>query len=338
MFESFDAYREGVLISDEVTSAIDVRDERIVQKALNRAAKGRTTIIIAHRLSTKNADRIVVLKKGKVVESGTHESLISAYGVYASLVNSQALSFGDSSEDIYDGFDTEDIDTLSREKSHAVSEYGDHLQSEKHESGKDRGFFGSFSRPFFESKTSWDLMIFSFIASMTAGTAQPLYAWMFSRSIDLFKYQDDHSKLMDKVGFTGIMWTVFAASAAIAYYFTFISSGRVVSFIRLFFAHLPTSCRRRTFPWHTTLTQIMGTNIAQVCIAAFNVIGGLVMALVYSLKFGLVSMAAVTPVCVFSGYLRFRYEPQLEKMNDEVFAKSSHSHQRPSTPSEPFPH
>lgn len=175
----------------------------------------------------------MVLKKGKVVESVTHESLISADGVYAGLVNAQALSSGDSSEeDIYDGFDTEDIGTLSREKRHAVSEYGDHLQSDKHESGKDRGFFGSFGRLFFESKTSCGLMVFSFIASMAAGTAQPLYAWMFSRSIDLFKYQDDHSKHMDKVDFMGMMWTAFAASAAIAYYFTFISSGRVASFIR----------------------------------------------------------------------------------------------------------
>ena len=261
----------------------------------------------------------MVLKKGKVVESGTHESLISADGVYTGLVNAQALSSGDcSEEDIYDGLDTEDIDTLSREKSHAVSEYGDHLQYDKHKSGKGRDFFGSFGRLFFDSKTSWGLMIFSFIASMAAGTAQPLYAWMFSISIDLFKYQDDHSKLMDKVDFLGIMWTAFAASAAIAYYFTFISSGRVASFIR---AKYQTQCfsslifqRAAYFDEdghsHGTLVsrvrddplkleEIMGTSIAQVCIAVFNVIGGLVMALV--------SMAAVIPVCVFSGYLRFRY-------------------------------
>ncbi|KAL6361985.1 hypothetical protein LRP88_05468 [Fusarium phalaenopsidis] len=336
--------RPSILILDEATSAIDVRGERIVQEALNKAAQGRTTIIIAHRLSTiKNADRIMVLKKGKVVESGTHESLISSDGVYAGLVNAQALSSGDSSEeDIYDGFDTEDIDTLSREKSHAVSECGDHLESDKHKGGTDRGFFGSFGRFFFESKTYWGLMIFSFIASMAAGTAQPLYAWMFSRSIDLFKYQDDHSKLMVKVDFMGIMWTVFAASAAIAYFFTFISSGRVASFIRakyqtqyfssLIFqraayfdedghSHGTLVSRVRDDP--LKLEEMMGTNIAQVCIAVFNVIGGLVMALVYSWKLGLVSMAAVTPVCVFSGYLRFRYELQFEKMNDEVFAESS---------------
>ncbi|KAM6534715.1 hypothetical protein FALCPG4_004341 [Fusarium falciforme] len=336
--------RPSILILDEATSAIYVRGERIVQEALNKAAQGRATIIIAHRLSTiKNADRIVVLKKVKIVESGTHESLISVDGVYVGLVNAQALSSGDSSdEDIYDGFDTEDIDTLSHEKSHAVSEYGAHLKSDKHEGAKGRGFFKSFGRFFFESKTYWGLMSFSFIASMAADTAQPLYAWMFSRSIDLFKYQDDHSKLMDKVGFMGIMWTIFAASAAIAYYFTFISSGRVASFIRakyqtqyfssLIFqraayfdedghSHGTLVSRVRDDP--LKLEEMMGTSIAQVCIAVFNVIGDLVMALVYSWKLGPVSMAAVTPVCVFSGYLRFRYELQFEKMNDEVFVESS---------------
>ncbi|KAJ4190304.1 hypothetical protein NW755_005446 [Fusarium falciforme] len=312
--------RPSILILDEATSAIDVRGERIVQEALNKAAQGRTTIIVAHRLSTiKNADRIVVLKKGKIVESGTHESLISVDGVYVGLVNAQALSSGDSSDDgIYDGFDTEDIDTLSHEKSHAVSEYGDHLKSDKHEGAKGRGFFKSFGRFFFESKTYWGIMSFSFIASMAADTAQPLYARMFSRSVDLFKYQYDHSKLMDKVDFMGIMWTVFVASAAITYYFTFISSGRVASFIQakyqtqyfssLIFqraayfdedghSHGTLVSRVRDDP--LKLEEMMGTNIAQVCIAVFNVIGGLVMALVYSWKLGLVSMAAVTPVCLF---------------------------------------
>lgn len=65
----------------------------IVQAALDKASQNRTTIVIAHRLSTiKNADRIVVLKKGKVIESGSHKSLLSmTEGVYAGLVNAQKL-------------------------------------------------------------------------------------------------------------------------------------------------------------------------------------------------------------------------------------------------------
>ena len=76
-----------VLVLDEATSALDVRTERAVDEALERLAEGRTTIVIAHRLSTvRDADQIVVLDGGEPVERGTHESLLAAGGRYAALV------------------------------------------------------------------------------------------------------------------------------------------------------------------------------------------------------------------------------------------------------------
>lgn len=197
--------KPSILILDEATSAIDVRGERIVQAALDRAAKGRTTITIAHRLSTiRNADRIVVLKKGNIVESGNHESLISINGgVYSGLVNSQALSLGDSAyKDVENESDTDDLQTLTHEKTRAESGPSD-SPFERVETGKpkDCGFFGSFGRFFYESRTCWGLIALSLFASAAAGTAQPLYAWLFSMSIDLFKFQDDHSRLTNEMDF-----------------------------------------------------------------------------------------------------------------------------------------
>lgn len=77
-----------VLLLDEATSALDAESERVVQDALDRVMVNRTTIVVAHRLSTiKNADVIAVVKNGVIVEKGKHESLINIKdGVYASLV------------------------------------------------------------------------------------------------------------------------------------------------------------------------------------------------------------------------------------------------------------
>ena len=93
--------KPAVLILDEATSSIDVRAERIVQKALDRVSKGRTTVMVAHRLSTiKKADNIIVLRQGVAVEHGTHDELLrDTDGVYTTLVRAQHLELGDQDEE-----------------------------------------------------------------------------------------------------------------------------------------------------------------------------------------------------------------------------------------------
>ncbi len=79
-----------VLLLDEATSALDAENERLVQNAFDHLSKGRTTIIVAHRLATvKKADRIIVLDKGKIVAQGNHDQLISEKGLYARLASLQ---------------------------------------------------------------------------------------------------------------------------------------------------------------------------------------------------------------------------------------------------------
>ena len=80
----------SILILDEATSSIDTRTEVLIQNAMLKLMKGKTTFVIAHRLSTiKNADKILALKDGEIIESGTHDELLAKEGFYANLYNSQ---------------------------------------------------------------------------------------------------------------------------------------------------------------------------------------------------------------------------------------------------------
>lgn len=81
-----------ILILDEATSSLDTESERLVQDALNNLMKDRTSLVIAHRLSTiRNADEIVVMQKGEIIERGTHESLVAQNGFYKKLVDMQEI-------------------------------------------------------------------------------------------------------------------------------------------------------------------------------------------------------------------------------------------------------
>lgn len=87
----------GILILDEATSALDLESEHMIQESLARLTKGRTTLIVAHRLSTiTHADKIVVMREGQIVEQGKHEELLAQKGVYHSLWSVQ--DFGTASE------------------------------------------------------------------------------------------------------------------------------------------------------------------------------------------------------------------------------------------------
>jgi subfamily B ATP-binding cassette protein MsbA len=79
-----------LLIFDEATSALDNESEKVVQQAIDHAMEDRTALVVAHRLSTiKNADKIIVMERGKVVESGNHATLLEKNGVYKMLYDIQ---------------------------------------------------------------------------------------------------------------------------------------------------------------------------------------------------------------------------------------------------------
>lgn len=107
-----------ILILDEATASLDSASELRIQKALEHVAVGRTVITIAHRLSTiKNADNIIVIRQGKVVEQGTHQGLLEAEGAYAELVRLQNLN----------------VNCSERDSAHLISVHSDSSLPELHE-------------------------------------------------------------------------------------------------------------------------------------------------------------------------------------------------------------
>ncbi|KJZ79036.1 hypothetical protein HIM_01809 [Hirsutella minnesotensis 3608] len=330
-----------ILILDEATSAIDVRGERIVQAALDRVAQNRTTITIAHRLSTiKKADRIVVLKKGKVVESGTHQELMMRdAGVYAALVNAQALSLGEPTDEATDDSDGKDSESspldrkTSRSKSIASQE-----ASTKPE--KQKNLIASFGLLLYESKQHWWLLGLTVFFSACAGAAIPLQAWLFGQVVVVFTYTGE--QLASQSRFWSLMWVVLAIGVGFAYFGCFLSSTQMEAIIRAKYQkeyfeailHQSTAffddednsqgtMTARVSGDPKKLEELMGSNMASVYIAIFNLSGSIAIAFAFGWKLALVACCVVMPVSIATAYWRFKYEIEFDKMNNDVFAESS---------------
>ncbi|KAK1752390.1 putative ABC multidrug transporter [Echria macrotheca] len=331
-----------ILILDEATSAIDVRGERIVQKALERASKGRTTITIAHRLSTiKNADRICVLQHGKVVESGTHESLLAdEAGAYYGLVHAQKLSLGDSEGE--EPMMEEDLGAiLAREKSAAKSETDSRRQAA---TWKERNLFNGFGKLLWEQRDHWPLFAIALCGAMAAGAAVPCMAYLFSKIVVVFQEAivGDIERFIDDGTFWSKMWAIFAACIGFSYFTTTFAStsaeSRVAAAYRQeYFESIlfqktayfdlednatgQLTSRLASDP--TALKELLGINLMMMLIGIFGLTGALIISFANGWKLALVALCVTVPFGILAGYYRVRYEMQFNAMNEAVFQESS---------------
>lgn len=180
-----------ILLLDEATSALDYTSEKIVQKALNAASKGRTTIVVSHRLSAiKDADRIVFIHEGKAVEEGSHDELMELRGKYYDMVTAHE----------YDG-DTNDEDALEKEKSFDIAFDQTSINLEKNQLNKHRfsnastvarsihseggdlqertQFWRTFRKLLKIARKEWCYLIFGTMCAILYGCIQPAYAYIF---------------------------------------------------------------------------------------------------------------------------------------------------------------
>ncbi|KAJ1327607.1 ATP-binding cassette subfamily B (MDR/TAP) member 1 [Microdochium nivale] len=336
--------RPKILILDEATSAIDVRGEKIVQAALDKVSQGRTTITIAHRLSTiRKADTIVVLKKGKVVEQGTHDSLLeNDKGVYYGLVHAQHLSLGEPT-DASDVGTSEEEDlgaVLSREKSAALSEGGE--VPGQVPGWKRKGLFTSFGRLLYEQKSRFPAYAIIVVAAMCAGAVSPMQAYLFARVLDVFRLEVGSEQYNRDINFWSLMWAVLAISNGIAYFLlayvsTFTSHHISANYRKQYFENLlyqktayfdqeensTGTLTARVGGDPKQLEELLGMNMSMVYTSIFTLIGSLSISFAFGWKLALVATCVTVPIGLSAGYFRFKYELEFEKMSSAVFAESS---------------
>ncbi|ROJ29199.1 Multidrug resistance protein 1 [Anabarilius grahami] len=183
-----------ILLLDEATSALDAESETIVQAALDKVRLGRTTIIVAHRLSTiRNADVIAGFQNGEIVEQGTHDELMERKGIYHTLVTMQMFK---SSEDTEEGKDEMTMDekspsanslndhTLFRQKSRSDSEKDQ--QDEEKQTEEEKVPNVSFLTVLKLNKPEWPYMVVGVLCATINGGMQPAFAVIFSKIIAVF--------------------------------------------------------------------------------------------------------------------------------------------------------
>lgn len=191
-----------ILLLDEATSALDSQAEGIVQNALDKAAMNRTTIVVAHRLSTiKNADNIVVMAKGKIIEQGTHTGLLALNNAYAKFVNAQALATktvkGGSAGSVE--YDSHDSTGLSFNEKDDIIPHLNRMKSgrsaasqelERQDSGKTKvpsySLYTCIKRVFLLQRDMWFALALAWAACIVGGAVYPAQAIVFAYLVDTF--------------------------------------------------------------------------------------------------------------------------------------------------------
>ncbi|RHZ61470.1 ABC transporter ATP-binding protein [Aspergillus thermomutatus] len=334
-----------VLLLDEATSALDPHAEALVQQALDRASKNRTTIVIAHKLATiRNADNIVVMSKGKIVEQGRHEELVGRGGTYANLVKAQDLSTVQSTDKPDHDIDQEISDASSKSipsmetyQTAVARELGEIQQREDYILYKKTGLLRSIAR-LVSTMPTLKYWYLAALACCVAGAAIfPGQALLLGSVMDIFSSPD----MVGRGNFIALMYFVMSLGCLTVYFGLGWSTNVVAQSIsktfryqildsilkqdlRFFDRHENSvgALTERLDSFPQAVLELMGFNVGLVIMSTINVLACTILSLVVSWKLGLMAVFVGLPPMVLSGYARIRLET---KMDTDMGKRFSHS-------------
>ncbi|XP_061324374.1 ATP-dependent translocase ABCB1-like isoform X2 [Pezoporus flaviventris] len=236
-----------ILLLDEATSALDTESEAVVQAALDKAREGRTTVVVAHRLSTvRNADLIAVFEGGVITEQGNHFKLLERKGIYYKLVNMQSIEAEVPSSEKYEN-------ALSVKKSESEPEFEESLTrglrrhstrrntkkpgaengdtDEKKSSPDEELVPASFLKIMKLNKTEWPYFVAGTLCAIINGVLQPAFAIIFSEIIGIFS-ETDKKVLREKSNLYSVLFLVLGIVSFFTFFvqgFTFGKAGEILT-------------------------------------------------------------------------------------------------------------
>jgi ATP-binding cassette, subfamily B (MDR/TAP), member 1 len=350
--------RPKILLLDEATSSIDVRSEQIVQAAINRASQNRTTLMIAHRLSTiRQADQIVVMREGRAVESGTHDSLMRIpNGVYEQMVVAQRLNMGGDGHmyDLSTNTGPTSDDTVREDKppnaeetkntvtslwSRFLNSIGLKPDTRKAQKG---GEFRAMGRILYELIPDAKLLFpLVGVAACIAGSMYAMQSYLLSHFLTIF-IQPKGPQMVSDGAFWALWIFVMAVGILVAYTGVSICMSILSTITAAKYAvEYLNNILAKSISWfegedrdsgsltaHLSndpkqLQQFIGLGIVVPLVSAAGLIGCVILAFYYGWKLSIVVFFAALPVLMLASFIRVRYELVFAEYNAVVFSKSS---------------
>ncbi|KAL4669443.1 hypothetical protein H8959_007997, partial [Pygathrix nigripes] len=227
-----------ILILDEATSALDSESESAVQAALEKASKGRTTIVVAHRLSTiRSADLIVTIKDGMVAEKGAHAELMAKRGLYYSLVMSQDIKYADEQMESMT-YSTErktnslPLCSVNSIKSDFTDKAEESIQSKEISLPE-----VSLLKILKLNKSEWPFVVLGTLASVLNGTVHPVFSIIFAKIITMFGNKDK-TTLKHDAEIYSMIFVILGVICFVSYFMQGLFYGRAGEILTMRLRHL----------------------------------------------------------------------------------------------------